>query len=41
MYDKIDKESVKSYKTMVQELVQKEHKDIPTYKDLEEKLDSK
>jgi dsRNA-specific ribonuclease len=41
MYDKIDKEPVKSYKTMVQELVQKEHKDIPTYRDSEEKTDTK
>lgn len=37
----IEKNPVKSYKTMVQELVQKEHKIVPEYKDSEHKNDEK
>lgn len=37
----IQKWPVKSYKTMVQELVQKEHKVTPEYKEIEEKVDEK
>jgi dsRNA-specific ribonuclease len=41
MYDKIDKKPVKSYKTMIQELIQKEHKEIPVYQDSEYETDPK
>jgi dsRNA-specific ribonuclease len=41
MYDKINKNPVQSYKTMVQEVLQKKNKETPTYKDLEEEKDSK
>lgn len=41
MYDKIDKNPVQSYKTMIQELIQKEHKDIPLYKDFEQEIDQR
>jgi len=37
----IRKNPVKSYKTMIQEIVQKKHKVIPEYKDIEEKKDDK
>ena len=39
--EKIEKNPVKSYKTMIQEIVQKEHKVVPEYKDIEEKKDDK
>ena len=38
---KIEKNPVKSYKTMVQEIVQKEYKVVPEYKDIEHKKDEK
>lgn len=38
---KISKDPVKSYKTMVQEYIQKEYKQLPIYKDIEHKLDEK
>lgn len=41
LYDEIDKNPVKSYKTMVQEKLQKQYKQIPEYKDIEEKKDNK
>ncbi len=41
MYDHIDKTPVKSYKTMIQELVQKKYKEIPEYIDSEYELDGK
>lgn len=44
VYSKIDsikKEPIKSYKTMVQELVQKGHKTLPEYKDIEHIKDEK
>ena len=41
MYDKINKSPVQSYKTMVQEYIQKKHKETPLYKDVEHELDSK
>lgn len=41
MYDKIDKNPVQSYKTMVQEHIQKKHKETPLYKDIEHELDTK
>jgi len=41
MYDKIDKNPVKSYKTMIQEIIQKLHKEIPEYIDSEDKIDEK
>ena len=37
----ISKDPVKSYKTMVQEYVQKEYKELPTYKDIEHEVDEK
>jgi len=39
--ENIEKHPVKSYKTMIQEIVQKEHKVVPEYKDIEEKKDEK
>ena len=39
--EKIEKSPVKSYKTMIQEIVQKEHKVVPEYKDIEYKKDEK
>ncbi|MEI7558031.1 MAG: hypothetical protein WCJ45_04310 [bacterium] len=39
--EKIEKAPVKSYKTMIQELVQKEHKIVPEYKDIEHVVDEK
>ena len=44
MYSKleeIEKNPVKSYKTMIQEIVQKEHKVVPEYKDIEHMVDEK
>lgn len=44
MYSKlenIEKSPVKSYKTTVQEIVQKDHKTIPEYKDIEDITDQK
>jgi len=37
----IEKSPVKSYKTMIQEIVQKEHKVVPEYNDIEEKKDDR
>ncbi len=37
----IEKNPVKSYKTMIQEIVQKEHKIVPEYKDIEYVIDEK
>jgi len=37
----IQKEPVKSYKTMIQELVQKEYKVLPEYRDVEHQVDDK
>lgn len=37
----ISKDPVKSYKTMVQEFVQKEYKELPVYKDIEHEVDWK
>ena len=39
--EKIEKSPVKSYKTMIQEIVQKEHKIVPEYRDIEHKVDEK
>ena len=39
--EQIEKNPVKSYKTMIQEIVQKEHKVVPEYKDIEHKIDEK
>jgi len=39
--EKIEKNPVKSYKTMIQEIVQKEHKVVPEYKDIEHMVDEK
>ena len=39
--EKIEKNPVKSYKTMIQEIVQKEHKVVPEYKDIEHQVDEK
>lgn len=39
--EKIKEAPVKSYKTMIQEIVQKEHKVVPEYKDIEHKIDEK
>lgn len=39
--EKIEKNPVKSYKTMIQEIVQKEHKVVPEYKDIEHVVDEK
>lgn len=41
MYDKLDKNPVKSYKTMIQEVTQKLHKEIPEYIDHEHEVDEK
>ena len=41
MYDHVDKTPVKSYKTMTQEIVQKQYKEIPEYIDGEYELDWK
>lgn len=40
-FDKVDTKPVKSYKTLIQETIQKESKTIPEYKDIENKLDDK
>lgn len=39
--EQIEKSPVKSYKTMIQEIVQKEHKLVPEYKDIEHVVDEK
>jgi len=39
--EQIEKSPVKSYKTMIQEIVQKEHKVVPEYNDIEEKKDDR
>lgn len=39
--DTISKEPIKSYKTMIQEVVQKRYKELPVYKDSESKIDDK
>lgn len=39
--EKIERNPVKSYKTMIQEIVQKEHKIVPEYKDIEHIVDEK
>jgi ribonuclease III len=39
--EQIEKSPVKSYKTMIQEIVQKEHKVVPEYKDTGHKFDEK
>lgn len=39
--DNINKDPVKSYKTMVQEVVQKKYKQLPVYVDLEDQKDDK
>ena len=39
--EQIEKSPVKSYKTMIQEIVQKEHKVVPEYKDIEHVIDEK
>lgn len=39
--ERIEKSPVKSYKTMIQEIVQKEHKIVPEYKDIEYVVDEK
>ncbi|HMS90681.1 MAG TPA: ribonuclease III [Candidatus Absconditabacterales bacterium] len=39
--ENIEKHPVKSYKTMIQEIVQKEHKVVPEYKDSEHIVDEK
>ena len=39
--EQIEKNPVKSYKTMIQEIVQKEHKVVPEYKDTEHRVDEK
>ena len=39
--EQIEKNPVKSYKTMIQEIVQKEHKVVPEYKDIEHVIDEK
>ena len=39
--EQIEKNPVKSYKTMIQEIVQKQHKVVPEYKDSEYKVDEK
>jgi dsRNA-specific ribonuclease len=41
MYDSIDKNPVKSYKTMVQEYVQHKNKETPIYVDYDEEIDEK
>jgi len=37
----IEKSPVKSYKTMIQEIVQKKHKFVPEYQDIEDQKDNK
>lgn len=37
----IQKEPIKSYKTMIQEMIQKQHKVLPEYRDTEHQLDEK
>jgi len=39
--DTVSKDPVKSYKTMVQERVQKKYKQLPVYQDTEEQIDNK
>ncbi len=39
--EKIEKNPVKSYKTMIQEIIQKKHKIIPEYQDIEDQHDGK
>jgi ribonuclease-3 len=39
--EEIEKNPVKSYKTMIQEIIQKEHKIVPEYRDSEYKNDEK
>ena len=39
--DKVSKNPVKSYKTQIQEIVQKQHKVVPEYKDSEHVVDEK
>ena len=39
--EQIEKNPVKSYKTVIQEIVQKEHKVVPEYKDTEHRVDEK
>lgn len=39
--EQIEKNPVKSYKTMIQEIVQKEHKVVPEYRDIEHVSDEK
>ena len=39
--EQVEKSPVKSYKTTIQEIVQKEHKTIPEYKDIEDITDEK
>lgn len=39
--ERIEKSPVKSYKTMIQEIVQKQHKVVPEYKDSEHIVDEK
>lgn len=39
--EKIEKNPVKSHKTMIQEIVQKQYKLVPEYKDIEHKKDGK
>jgi ribonuclease-3 len=39
--DNINKDPVKSYKTMVQEVVQKKYKQLPVYLDTEDQKDDK
>lgn len=41
MYDSIDKNPVKSYKTMVQEYVQHKNKETPIYVDYDQEIDEK
>jgi len=41
MYNKISKKPIQSYKTMVQEHLQKLYKELPSYKDIEHEIDSK
>jgi len=41
MYDSVDRNPVQSYKTMVQELIQKKYKQIPEYIDSEYKFDKR
>ena len=41
MYDSVDKNPVKSYKTLVQEKIQHDTKETPIYKDFDEICDDK